>query len=286
MPEAVTELLAETLAALRPEDMPRDVLEATRRSVLDWLGSALAGSLEPPARMAQAVAAGFGASDEATVFGSGRASAAAAAFANGVASHILEMDDVHKGSTLHGAAPIIPAALAVAEREHTGGRAFLLAVAAGYEAALRIGEAVNPSHYRFWHPTGTAGTFGAAASAAKLLRLDAAGMRDAGEMNDLIDTLEIRLPIEGLRQIRMLHHLDAGGEGRLRRPPHGGADCAVGLCECGHHRTADESGSAGDQDARHASFISAAGPIHPASARAGNKPANHSHRSAPRSDHR
>jgi len=179
MPEAVTELLAETLAALRPEDMPRDVLEATRRSVLDWLGSALAGSLEPPARMAQAVATGFGASDEATVFGSGRASAAAAAFANGVASHILEMDDVHKGSTLHGAAPIIPAALAVAEREHTGGRAFLLAVAAGYEAALRIGEAVNPSHYRFWHPTGTAGTFGAAASAAKLLRLDAAGMRDA-----------------------------------------------------------------------------------------------------------
>ena len=179
MPEAVTRLLAETLAALRPEDMPPEVREATRRAVLDWLGSALAGSIEPPARMAQRVAARFGTSAEATVFGAGRASAHAAAFANGVASHILEFDDVHKGSTLHGAAPIIPAALAVAEREHSTGGRFLLAVAAGYEAALRVGEAVNPSHYRFWHPTGTAGTFGAAAAAASLLSLDAKRTLDA-----------------------------------------------------------------------------------------------------------
>ena len=179
MPDAVTTLLAEHLAALRPADLPPTVIEDTRRTVLDWLGSALAGSIEPAARMAQRVAAGFGVSNEATVFGCGRASAAAAAFANGVASHILELDDVHKGSTVHGAAPIIPAALAVAEREHADGRAFLLAVAIGYEAALRIGEAVNPSHYRFWHPTGTAGTFGAAAAAASLLHLNGGQFRDA-----------------------------------------------------------------------------------------------------------
>ena len=89
------------------------------------------------------------------MFAAGRtASAAAAAFANGVASHILELDDIHKGSTVHAAAPIIPAALAVAEREHADGRAFLAAVTIGYEAAFRIGEAVNPSHYYFFHPTG------------------------------------------------------------------------------------------------------------------------------------
>ena len=99
--------------------------------------------------------------------------------ANGVASHILELDDVHKGSTLHAAAPVIPAALAVAEREHASGAAFLLAVALGYDVALRVGEAVNPSHYRFWHPTGTAATFGAAAAAASLLGLDRHGVRDA-----------------------------------------------------------------------------------------------------------
>jgi 2-methylcitrate dehydratase PrpD len=121
----------------------------------------------------------LGASNEATVFSATRASAAAAALQNGVASHILEFDDVHKGSTLHAAAPIIPAALAVAEREHSSGRDFLLAVAVGYEAALRIGEAVNPSHYRFWHPTGTVATFGAASAAGSLLGLDAAQMLDA-----------------------------------------------------------------------------------------------------------
>ena len=99
--------------------------------------------------------------------------------ANGVASHILELDDVHKGSTLHAAAPVIPAALAVAEREHADGKAFMLAVALGYDAALRIGEAVNPSHYKFWHPTGTAATFGAAVAAGSLLGLDANQMLDA-----------------------------------------------------------------------------------------------------------
>ncbi len=175
----VSRLLAETLAATRYEDLPPAVVAETGRAVLDWLGSALAGALEPPARMAQQVVASFGVSDEATVFGARRASAPGAALANGVASHILELDDVHKGSTLHAAAPIIPAALAVAERERADGPAFLLAVALGYDAALRVGEAVNPSHYRFWHPTGTAAVFGAAAAAGSLLGLDAGQMLDA-----------------------------------------------------------------------------------------------------------
>lgn len=175
----VTRRLAEVLASATSSDLPPQVQADTRRSILDWLGSALAGAVEPPARMAQKVAAGFGASDEATIFAAGRASAGAAAFANGVASHILELDDVHKGSTLHAGAPVIPAALAVAEREHRDGHAFLLAVALGYEAALRIGEAVNPSHYRFWHPTGTAGTFGAAVAAGSLMKLNAVQVLDA-----------------------------------------------------------------------------------------------------------
>src|SRR5262245_1133572 len=142
-----TRCLAEVLASTR--ELPDSVMEHAERAVLDWLGSVMAGSIEPPARMAQYVVAGFGRSDEATVFSAARSSAAGAALANGVASHILEFDDVHKGSTLHAAAPVIPAALAVAEREHAAGRDFVLAVTLGYEAALRVGEAVNPSHYRF-----------------------------------------------------------------------------------------------------------------------------------------
>ena len=176
---SVTRALAEVLAETSYDDLPADVIEHTQRSVTDWLGSALGGSIEKPARLAQQVAAALGRSDEATVFGAGRASAPAAAFANGVASHILELDDIHRGSTIHAAAPIIPAALAVAEREHADGRAFLAAVALGYEAAFRIGEAVNPSHYYFFHPTGTVATFGAAAAAGSLLRLDADQMVNA-----------------------------------------------------------------------------------------------------------
>jgi 2-methylcitrate dehydratase PrpD len=171
--KSVTRQLAETLAATTVADLPAAVLEDARRAILDWLGSALAGAVEQPARLTQRVVRRLGASDEATVFGGGRAAAAVAALANGVASHILELDDIHKGSTIHGAAPIIPAALAVAEREHADGASFIRAVALGYEAALRIGEAVNPSHYRFWHPTGTAATFGAASAAGSLLNLTA-----------------------------------------------------------------------------------------------------------------
>jgi len=168
---AVTRHLAEFLASATYTDVPTAAREEATRATLDWLGSALAGAVEPPARIAQRIAHSLGVSDEATMFAAGRSSAGAAALANGVASHILELDDVHKGSTLHAAAPVIPAALAVAEREHASGEDFLLAVVLGYEAALRVGEAVNPSHYRHWHPTGTAATFGAAAAAASLMKL-------------------------------------------------------------------------------------------------------------------
>ena len=179
MSPGASEALASFVARARLADLPANVVEHTERAVLDWLGSALAGSLEAPAAMARVVARTLGTGDDASCFPGGRGPAASAALVNGIASHILELDDVHKGSTLHAAAPVIPAALAVAEREHASGAAFLLAVAVGYDAALRVGEAVNPSHYRFFHPTGTAATFGAAAAAARVLGLDAAQMRDA-----------------------------------------------------------------------------------------------------------
>src|SRR5262249_39082172 len=140
-------------------DLSPAVIAETKRATLDWSSSAIAGSQEPPARMARCAVSSMG------------DSAATRAFLRGVASHILELDDIHKTSTVHAASPIISAALSVAERERSDGRAFLLAVALGYEAAFRIGEAVNPSHYRFFHPTGTAATFGAASAAGSLLRL-------------------------------------------------------------------------------------------------------------------
>src|SRR5688572_7918622 len=104
----VTRLLADTLSTTRYRDLPPHIIADTQRAMLDWLGSALAGSLESPAIKARAITTSLGSSDDATVFPIGRSSAAGAAFANGVASHILELDDIHKSSTIHAAAPVIP----------------------------------------------------------------------------------------------------------------------------------------------------------------------------------
>jgi 2-methylcitrate dehydratase PrpD len=95
-----------------------------------------------------------------------------AALANGASSHMVEMDDLHRESILHPATAVIPAVFALAEREKASGADLLLAIAVGYEAAIRVALGVGPSHYRFWHTTATCGTFGAAAGAARLLGLN------------------------------------------------------------------------------------------------------------------
>lgn len=72
-------------------------------------------------------------------------------------SHILELDDLHRSSVTHPGCVVIPAAWATAESLNAGGRAFLTAVLAGYEACARIGMAVGKAHYRVWHNTSTCG---------------------------------------------------------------------------------------------------------------------------------
>lgn len=172
MEPSVSRQLAEYVAGTRFRQLPRRVVDMARRCFLDWLGSALAGYREPPAQMVLALVRGSGGWDQATVVGSlEKTSALNAALANGTMSHIIEMDDVHRASTFHPAAPIIPAALAAAELVGAAGTQLVTAIVVGYDVGIRVGETVNPSHYRFWHPTGTCGTFGAAAAAGHLLGL-------------------------------------------------------------------------------------------------------------------
>lgn len=154
--------------------LPRDVKTKARLCLLDWLGCAVAGA------SAQRVPFLLDGGAEASVIGyRRRAAALSAALVNGVSAHRLEMDDVHEPSIYHPGAPVISAALAAAQRERAGGRRFLEAVVAGYEVSIRLGEAAQPDHYRFWHTTGTVGTFGAAVAAGRLLGLDEAGMEAA-----------------------------------------------------------------------------------------------------------
>lgn len=173
---SLTERLADFLAVTQSTDLSPSVIGAGKYFTLDWLGSAMAGTVTEPGRMLLAHA-GAQAGQGATVIGLGeQRNAGLAALTNGGLSHIVEMDDLDRASVVHPAAPIIPAALAVAEREGASGLDFLTAVVLGYEVAIRVGEAVGRSHYRFWHNTATCGVFGATAAAGWLLGLDAERM--------------------------------------------------------------------------------------------------------------
>lgn len=175
-----TRILAEFITELRFQDLTSDVVQHTKLCLLDLLGSAIAGARLRPAEMMVGLVKRFGGRPEATIIlHEDRVPRPNAALANGVMSHIVEMDDVHREAIIHPGAPVIPSALAVAEEADADGRRLIEAIVVGYEAAIRVGEAVSPSHYRYWHTTGTCGTFGAAAAAGKLLDLDVEGMIDA-----------------------------------------------------------------------------------------------------------
>jgi 2-methylcitrate dehydratase PrpD len=147
---------------------------AAARAVLDTIGVALAGAVEPAARAVQRVIQES--HGPCTVLGlASRASARDAALANGTAAHALDYDDMCFVSLAHPSAPLVAAALAAAEAAEASGRALLDAYVVGFEIEGRLGRVMNPRHYqRGWHCTSTLGTIGAAAAAARLLGLDAA----------------------------------------------------------------------------------------------------------------
>ncbi|RVU14234.1 MmgE/PrpD family protein [Methylobacterium oryzihabitans] len=176
-----TQRLGAFAAGVRWADAPEAVRRTALRSLLNGLATAL-GSAHDPAVAAAATALGrFGGAAQATVIGRGeRLDAGAAAFVNAVAMNLLDFDDTHLPTVIHVTAPVLAPALAVAEWRGADGAACLEAFAAGAEIACRVGLAVTPGHYRRgWHITSTAGCFGAAAAAGKLLGLDAEGIAAA-----------------------------------------------------------------------------------------------------------
>ena len=96
-----------------------------------------------------------------------------AVLVNGLMGHELELDDVHTASKSHVGAVVVPAAWAVAEAIGASGRELTEAVVVGYEVMGRVGMGMDvaSNRKRGWHTTGIIGTFGAAAAAARLLRL-------------------------------------------------------------------------------------------------------------------
>lgn len=178
-------VLSEFAAALEFEDIPGPVRRRAEDLFLDWLGSALAGKGARPVETIERVARLMGPEQgPSEVLISRRGTSPLfAAMVNGASSHYAEQDDVHNASVFHPGAVVFPVALSVAQAldREAGcpGRELLAAATVGYEVGIRVGEFLGRSHYRVFHTTGTAGTVAAAATAARLLRLDADRMLHA-----------------------------------------------------------------------------------------------------------
>jgi len=163
--------LSAYIALAGRKKLPRDVAEKTKHHVLDTIAAMLSGSRLLPGRQAISFVRTLGGTKEACVIG-GRfvTSAANAALANGMSAHADETDDSHAPSLTHPGCGIVPAALAVAERQRAGGEALLRAVALGYDVCARLTMSLDAYQFREdGHSTHSFGpTFGAAAAAGSL----------------------------------------------------------------------------------------------------------------------
>jgi len=222
-PHSATQQLASFVA------QTRDVPEATRHLIedclLDFVGiAAFAGRFGESSPAFRAGATTFGDQGAYTVVGdSAGHSLAAAALLNGAFAHTLDFDDTNAASTLHPGAPVIAAAMAQAEREDVCGRAFVDAIAIGYEVACRVGAAMGEAAYaRGFHLTSVAGIFGAVAAVARLQSLDA-------------DTVASAMGLAGSLSSGSMQYLDSGAWNKRLHPGFAaqGALQAVALARAG-----------------------------------------------------
>ncbi|HSB77966.1 MAG TPA: MmgE/PrpD family protein [Candidatus Methylomirabilis sp.] len=177
-----TEALARFAVEMDGRSLSAPVVHAGKRAILDCIGVALAGSLEPAARIVTAQVLSHGGAAESVIWGAGgeRTSAQNAALANGTAAHVLDYDDYILAMPGHPSVPVLPAALAVGERLHASGAAVLASFLVGFEVETKLGAFSGGQAYDVgWHPTSTLGVIGATAAVGRLLGLDLSEMRHA-----------------------------------------------------------------------------------------------------------
>lgn len=175
-----TRALCDFLSAIDAEQIGKTNMLDIRYRLLDWLGCCLAAKDRPCAKAAAAMVCAQGGNAMSTAIGiKGKKASHEAAFYNGMISHALEYDDTNKIAITHPGAPVIAAALSAAEAYGANLETLSCGIAAGYEAMIRLGAAINPDHYEYWHTTGTCGTLAAAAACARILSLDGATMEKA-----------------------------------------------------------------------------------------------------------
>jgi 2-methylcitrate dehydratase PrpD len=177
-PASVVGALAECAIGVRQGDVGAALEAAARTAFVDWLGVTIGGSDQP---IVTALLDGLepGSGPSRVVGRSLRAVPSLAALVNGSAAHVLELDDIYSPGLFHPGAPVIAAALAVADQHDVTFGRLLRAVIVGYEVGGRLSADLGPSHYRHWHTTGTAGAVAAAAAAADVVELDATRLAHA-----------------------------------------------------------------------------------------------------------
>jgi 2-methylcitrate dehydratase PrpD len=182
VPSNITRQLARYMVEARDRDLPADIAREARHRILDTLGAIISGAQMKPGEAAIRYVQAQGGTPEASVLTTGiKTSAVNAALANGMFGHADETDDFEPVTKAHPGCAVLPAALAVAEREGRSGTEVVRAVALGYDLCCRFLMALGPDHVRGTHRSaeGTSATFGAVAAAASLARLDERGMRHA-----------------------------------------------------------------------------------------------------------
>jgi 2-methylcitrate dehydratase PrpD len=218
---------ADYVTGLGFDDLPADVVHRMKRSLLDMIGVCLTGSQDLSSQVLVSYLRDQGGAAEATVFPAGlRLPAASAALANATQVHATELAESFTRATMHVGNAVPPAALAVAEKTGASGKDLIVAMAAGYEIAIRSGLAirVDPAsatfaakpetrteYMVFSHPVATFGVYGAAAAAAKLLDLDGLRTRHALTIGTSVaPALGLQLGIRGFKEGGMAKDLNQG----------------------------------------------------------------------------
>ncbi|HEY2083242.1 MAG TPA: MmgE/PrpD family protein, partial [Verrucomicrobiae bacterium] len=179
----LTKSVAEFIINTKYEDIPQDVIDLGKKSILDGFGLALAGSQSVMGPIARKYAATFGPTEmRASVIGTGmKAHPRLASFVNGVSIHADDYDDTQLsaakdriyGLLTHPTVGVLPPAFALCELGHRSGKDFMVAYHMGVEVETKINEAISPRHYdEGFHSTGTCGSFGSTAACSRLRGLD------------------------------------------------------------------------------------------------------------------
>lgn len=173
----ITGNLAGFIESIKYQELPENVTTQAKLCFLDFLSVTLKGSPTKSTQIIRNIVSETGQTGESTIIGWDKSSPLDAALVNGVSAHSLDLDDGHRFAQLHPGACIIPAALALSEAYEKCGKTFITALVVGYQVAIQLGMMLNPQHRdRGFHTTGTCGTVGAAAAAAKIMNLDLEGI--------------------------------------------------------------------------------------------------------------